>query len=116
MLNYINDDIKKDYIEWVKFIYDDNYNDSIFINEELFKIFVEDKINTDLYNYFKDNRNKILIRNDSKNLNYFYHCEYYLNSERGRFNNGNYHYHLSSTKFFDDVYYGIVDLIQDIPF
>lgn len=116
MLNYLNDDIKKDYIEWVKFIYDDNYNDSVITNERLFVAFVEDKINTDLYNYFKDNRNKILICNDCKDLTQLYYCAYFLNNERERFNNGTYYYYISTTKLLDKIYYGIVDLIQDIPF
>lgn len=113
MLNYLNDDIKKDYIEWVKFIYDDNYNDSIFSNEELFKIFVEEKINEDIKRYFTDSNYKIKIEKSAWGI---YTCWLYLNNRQKQFDiNNSFYYNLDNQVDFNYMYYRSHDTI-DLPF
>lgn len=112
MLNYLNDDIKKDYIEWVKFIYDD-YNDSVLTNKELFVAFVEDKINTDVQRYFTNS--KYIIKICKADFDWYY-CTLYLNGEGKRFDiNNSYTYELHTQSDFNYMYYQSNNAI-DLPF
>jgi len=113
MLKYLDDNIKRDYIRWVNFIYDGNYNDSIFSNEELFKIFVEEKINEDVKRYFTDSNYKIIVEKSSKSI---YSCWLYLNDKHKQFDvNNSFYYDLDTKGDFDYMYYRSHAAI-DLPF
>ena len=116
MIDYLNKSIKKDYIEWVKFIYDDyndNMLDSILTNEKLFVAFVEDKINTDIQRYFCDS--KYVIKINKADFDWYY-CSLYLNGIAKIFGiNNSFTYELHNQENFNYMYYKSTDTI-DLPF
>lgn len=113
MLKYIDEKIKLDYIKWVTFIYDGNFNESIFSNEELFRIFVEEKINEDINRYF--NYKGYVVKID-KSATGIYTCWLLLNHKQKRFDiNNSFYYNFDTKSSFDTMYYNSFDTI-DLPF
>ena len=116
MLKYIDEKIKLEYIKWVTFIYDGNFNESIFSNEELFKVFVEEKINEDVNRHFYQRGYKIKLKKIIENEVIHYYFTLYLNSHQRQFDiNNSFSYKLDSKSSFDTMYYNSVDTI-DLPF
>ena len=114
MLKYIDEKIKLEYIKWVTFIYDGNFNESIFSNEKLFKVFVEEKINEDIKRFFTDSNYAIKLYKGG--ITDKYYCTLSLNGVRKKFDtNNSYDYYFENKKDFDYMYYQSNNTI-DLPF